>query len=252
MIYVEEAATALFEMFGNIMLAFIRKMAPFAVPLAPAFFFMHAVWAAVLGLTGSGWAAGVVAGVAGLGLESVGILSAHIAVKLYRRREIGRTWLTAGITLFYVSAGIITIWVLESTTWDVKAVGTLMFLLSLAVYLLIGLNDDMQTAEQAERLERERLAAQEAAKAQEEQAERAADKELARQLKLERARAKAELAKASIEQMESKRVPAESQHESYQCEDCGQGFGTVQALNAHGRWCKAKSAVYLNGDGEGE
>jgi uncharacterized protein YqfA (UPF0365 family) len=150
-----------------------------------------------------------------------------------------------------VTAGIVTIWVLESTTWDVKAVGTLMFLLSLAVYLLIGLSDDMQAAEQAEQAERERRAAEAEAAAKQEQAERAADRELERQLKLERARAKAERAKASMERAESKQEPALSQQESYECEDCGQGFGTVQALNAHGRWCKAKAnghyAISANG-----
>lgn len=35
----------------------------------------------------------------------------------------------------------------------------------------------------------------------------------------------------------------------YLCEDCRQSFGTVQALNAHGRWCKAKPELVVHSNG---
>ncbi|MCA9936825.1 MAG: hypothetical protein KC415_22975, partial [Anaerolineales bacterium] len=43
----------LFEMLGEILLAFIRRVAPFAVPAAPAFFFGHALFATVQDLSGN-------------------------------------------------------------------------------------------------------------------------------------------------------------------------------------------------------
>ena len=47
----EQYADALFGMMGNIITAFISRLAPFVVPLAPAFFFAHSIYGQVLAMS---------------------------------------------------------------------------------------------------------------------------------------------------------------------------------------------------------
>ncbi len=181
---------ALFETGGNIALAFIRRLAPFSVPAAPAFFFGHAVYTAVLAMSGLTAVAIAVGLVAAAGLESVGILSAHIAVRLQSSGERGKALVAGGIAVFYLVVGIAGIWLLESTSRDAKITGTVMFLIAGAVYLLLGLvDDDGARQSQAHRAEQARQEQErEQAAWEREQAEK--DRELARQLKAQAATAR--------------------------------------------------------------
>lgn len=145
MTQIEQRATQLFATCGNILLAFIRQLAPFSVPFAPAFFFGHAIYVAA-GRTV--WAA-IVGGVAALGLESAGILAAHYAVRYYVRRD-GR-WLVAAVgTVIYLVIGITVIWFLEAATNDAKWTATAMFLIAGVVYVLVGLaeSERIESAEE--------------------------------------------------------------------------------------------------------
>ena len=133
-----------FETIGNIIISFIRRVAPFAVPAAPAYFFGHAVATAVT--TDS--IAVFVGVVAALGLESAGILAAHHAVKFYGIGEQGRGHVAAGLAGLYLVIGIAAIWFLD-TNANAQVVGTAMFLIAGIVYLLIGLETDSRARDEA-------------------------------------------------------------------------------------------------------
>jgi hypothetical protein len=128
---------SLFEAIGNILLSLIRRLAPFSVPAAPAYFFGRAVYYAA-GNSDS-WAAAI-GMIAALGLESAGILSAHYAVKFYAQND-NKWQIAAAATGIYLAIGIGTITLLESTTADGKAVGVAMFLIAGIVYLLLALGE---------------------------------------------------------------------------------------------------------------
>jgi hypothetical protein len=188
---------AFFEMNGNIALSFIRRLAPFAVPAAPAFFFAHAVYTGVVLMTGNVSLAVFIGLIAAAGLESVGILSAHVAVKFYTAREHDRAGLAAGIAAFYLLVGIGGIWLLESTARDAKITGTVMFLIAGAVYLLIGLLDDARA-----RQDKDEAAGAFAL------AQKAKDRDLAREIK--RQKAMAQPAKsAATERQDSGNLPGD-------------------------------------------
>lgn len=134
-----------FHTIGGILLAFIRQLAPFAVPASPAFFLAHAVGAAADALE-PGW--GIWVGViAALGLESAGILAAHYAVKYYAAGDI-RWQLATAATIAYLTIGIATIWLLDADS-AVRVVGTAMFLIAAIVYLLVGMAEADRVQETA-------------------------------------------------------------------------------------------------------
>ena len=141
---IERFFDALFGMLGNIIVAFVRRLAPFAVPAAPAYFFGHAVAGAVTERLAV--AIGVVAAV---GLESAGILAAHYAVRFYAEGERGRAKVATAAAGAYLLIGIAAIWGLEHATFDAKLTGTAMFLVAGLVYLLLGLDGDVQRRQQA-------------------------------------------------------------------------------------------------------
>lgn len=250
-------------------------------PAAAAIFFGWRVYSATLTLTGSkDWA--IAAGLAtAIALESVGILAGHLASEFWRRRD--SRWIVAAVVMgIYVLVGMIELW---GTT------GAVVFVLSPAVYLLAALRhtaeieaiEDKQRQSENE-AETKRLKEIEDRKATEErawqqqQSERAAERQheldlervrsqqafaieqarIAAEAAIEQQRAKAELIRAKAEQREQERLYIALQKEQeetervatesrIECEDCGHEFATVQALNAHGRWCKAKSPVMSNG-----
>lgn len=177
---------SLFETIGNIIISFIRRVAPFAVPAAPAWFFGHAVSTAV----SSPIAAPIVGFVAALGLESAGILAAHHAVKFYTADQRGRGNVAAASAIVYLAIGIFAIWFLDGTTQDAKVTGTAMFLISGIVYLLIGLEADTREREQTIRHERETAVQIARDQARWEREQKAADLQLQRELKREAAVAK--------------------------------------------------------------
>lgn len=179
-------AEAFFGMLGDILLALLRKLAPFLVPFAPAWVFGHTV------ATTSGNAA--VGFVAGLGLEAAGIFAAHRAIRAYVDND--RQWkIAAGAVVVYLIIGIGAIWILDdAAAQNFKVVGTAMFLISGMVYLLLGMEDAARVAER-------KLLAQETAE-KESEAEKAraeADKAQADAAAAQaKALADAEVAKAKV------------------------------------------------------
>jgi len=168
---VRDFCDGLFEMLGEILLSFIRRVAPFAVPLAPASFFGHAIFAAVVLMTSSDSLALVIGGVAALGLESAGILAAHTAIRFYTNGERQRAIIATIITVIYLVIGIVSIWFFEGTGQDAQVAGTAMFLIAGAVYVLIALVDDAAVKQEVAEAEAARLAIEQGAEREQEDAE---------------------------------------------------------------------------------
>lgn len=240
----------LFGVVGNILLAFIRRMAPFAVPLAPAFFLAHAVASNASQLMAGAWgtAVGIVAA---LGLESAGILGAHLTVRLYGRNDV-KWQLAAAATAAYLLIGITTIWFLDSTTTDAKAVGTAMFSIAGIVYLLIGLEEGerVQVTAVAHAVDRQEQVEDEQRRHQHERD--MAQLQHEQQMERDRLAAQERIKLAEIEAAaQASTVPASSgngasralltcQHCGAQAGKNGQPFRSVQALNAHMAHCPAR------------
>jgi hypothetical protein len=149
-------------------------LAMIAVPIAPAFYFGFGTgvdaYQAAEPLLG-GWAAviGILVGVVGaVGLELVGILAGHTAVRFFSQEDYGEAAIAAAILLSYVLLGISG---LES--WLQR--GVVMFLIAPLAYLLVALHtriaEDNQKEDVATRFEQEQVAL---------------DKALERKLKLQR------------------------------------------------------------------
>lgn len=252
----EQFFDVLFETVGNIIISFIRRVAPFATPAAPAYFFGHAVYSAVTDDS----IAIFVGIVAALGLESAGILAAHYAVKFYGSGETRRGHVAAGGAAVYLLIGIAAIWLLDGLNQDAKLVGTAMFLVAGIVYLLTGLAVDSQAREQArlkanqetaesleaeaDRREQERQEADR--KAQEqlvwERAQQERDREAERQARAEERRLRHEERMAEIHaaqaapQILQATKPANASATHYKC-TCGRVFDKPQSYSAHTRHC---------------
>jgi hypothetical protein len=151
----EQYADALFGMVGNILTAYISRLAPFVVPLAPAFFFAHSVYGQVLTLTDDQRLALTLAGISALGLEIVGLMAAHRAVEFYSKGETEKAKTAVVITAVYLLIGIGGILLFENTDFNAKVTGVVMFIIAGMVYLLLGLTEDSR------KTEREVAAAQE-------------------------------------------------------------------------------------------
>lgn len=139
---------ALFGMFGSIAISFIRRLAPFIVPLAPAFFLSHAVALSAYDLSQSWSLAWLVGIVAAVGLEAAGIMASSLAVQFYTADD-GKWQVAASATVVYLLIGIGAIWLLDGTSADAKTVGTAMFVIAGIVYLLLGLAEDAGRLETA-------------------------------------------------------------------------------------------------------
>lgn len=187
----EQYADALFGMVGNILTAYISRLAPFVVPLAPAFFFAHSVFGQVLTLTEDQRLALTLAGISALGLEIVGLMAAHRAVEFYSKGETGKAKTAVAITAVYLFIGIGGILLFENTDFNAKVTGVVMFIIAGMVYLLLGLTEDSRKAER------------EAAMAlEQEEARIAGQLTWERQLELEKIRLEHEL---KLKRMEAKK-----------------------------------------------
>lgn len=144
----EQFADALFGMVGNIITAFISRLAPFIVPLAPAFLFAHSIYGQALAITNDQEVSLVLGVIAAAGLEIVGIMAAHRAVDFYSRGEGGKARAAAAITAVYLLIGISGIILFENTTFNAKVTGVVMFIIAGMVYLLLGLSADSRKAQQ--------------------------------------------------------------------------------------------------------
>jgi hypothetical protein len=184
----EQYADALFGMTGNIITAFISRLAPFVVPLAPAFFFAFSIYGQVRDMSGNQPLALGLGIIAAAGLETVGIMAAHWAVDFYSRGEDGKARTAIVITVAYLIIGMSGIVLFENTTFNAKVTGVVMFMIAAMVYVLLGLSEDSRKKERAVAGEQERK-----------EARRAEQAAWERQLQLERIRTEHELRLKRIE-----------------------------------------------------
>lgn len=148
----------------------LSLLAMVLVPLAPVFFFGHAVYLAVLQLPAPGWVATAVGLAGAVGLELVGILAGHVTNAAWLQQDHGRAVIGAAILITYVAIGVAELW---------GTIGAIMFLIAPLVYLLAALQDGIKTAVNEQQSDRSF-----------ERAEMAKDRALAREIKMEAARAK--------------------------------------------------------------
>lgn len=222
---------------------FYNALALLSVILAPVAMMALAGWAAyshVLAVTHIHWLA-LVSGVAAAGLlESIGIVAGETTLLFHARRDT-RWRMAAAVLLLYVVAGLALLW---------RSPLVLLPLLAGAVYLLVGLraqaHRELTVDEQlAAELRQDKRAAEADDREwrREQWRIKQADATHIRELELAQSQHRAAEAgsQAGIELAQA----AQSRHE---CEDCGQAFRTVQAINAHRRFCRGP--VSQNGHGE--
>lgn len=183
--------------------------APFLIALAPALFFGWHVYAETLALTGVAWLS-VLGGVScALGLEFIGFYGGHVASEAYRQHD--RRWIVAAaIFLAYVAIG-------AAALTGVQRVAYLLAPLGYALLAMAStLEDERQDAQaEANTLRAERLQA-------------------ARERRAMRHEERLAALSASTELAQSDKEPAQSGHE---CGQCGRMFASMQAVNAHKRFC---------------
>lgn len=151
---------------------YLSLIAMIAVPLAPAFFFGHAVYTAVVSLPAAAWIAVTVGVMAALGLELVGILAGHVANTAWRLGDYGRAVLGGLIMAVYVVIGVVELW---------GSIGAVMFLIAPLVYLLAALQEGLHTAVNQQ-------AAETAVSRQQEQEDRRQQRDHEQRMELERLR----------------------------------------------------------------
>ena len=212
-------------------------MAMIAVPLAPAFFFgfsfFKSIYDDVFAWTGIPWISLLPALLIGLisaaGLELVGILSGHNAIRFWERNDDVKAITCAVILILYVTLGIVG---LE----DLLAKGVVMFLVAPLTYLLVGMQNGLDKIELAAVIEKNE------------------NKQDAREIKrtkllyeheerMARIQVSSEPAVSQHEPALISHVPAVSQH---QCQQCERTFGSTSALNAHKRFCAGKASQQVS------
>ena len=232
-----------------------------AVPVAPAFFFGFSigqeVYGQVLSLTQITLAAALAAIVIGLfsaaGLELVGIMSGHLAVKLWGQEKPIKAAICALIMVAYVGLGI-------SGLESLLQKGVVMFLIAPLVYFLVGIKEQAERDEQAAIEEMERIAAAEAASQEDERQKEAEAEAWQRKLQLAELKLKHEEKLARIE-AKAKQPPASSQStpqksrrnsvKLYECV-CGRVLEGSRSYSAHRRHCEVPAnkpaRIYENGN----
>ncbi|NJN53573.1 MAG: hypothetical protein HC804_01755 [Anaerolineae bacterium] len=167
-----------------------------------------------------------------VGIEIVGILAGHTLEGYWRIGDVGRAALSFVLLLLYTCTAV---YVLKGNT-----VLMVVPIVAMVVYLVAALADGLQTAvsqqeestavQSAYDLERQRADDEHQRKLE------AAKLKLAHEEKLARLQMRA-AHRASTVPAQSQPEPAQA---GYECEDCNRPFASVQALNAHGRFCTAK------------
>jgi hypothetical protein len=169
-------------------------------------------------VAGQAWTIALLLGAAGsaVGIEVVGILAGHNVEAFWKRGDPARTAVSLALLGAYTVAGL---YILRGT-----AVLMPVPIIAAIVYIVSALAESAIVEDEQGR------------------ATAADDVEFQRRLKLERLRLNHKLKmeklhRASTEQKSASTEPAQSKTNLHECEDCGRTFGTVQALNAHGRFC---------------
>lgn len=259
-------------------LSFLLKLGPFCVALMPALFTAYAIYHTFRTDAGQ-WLALTFAFVVGLGMETVGIVATHTATDLYNgsKRGIvdaGKFWLMVALVPVYVFgvAGVV-YFSGDAFTDLVRSLGIVSPFLTCIVYVAVALARDLIRIQQneasssqhradTERAELEYKRALEREKLSLEHERRLKEQELSAQVQIEqaharstasieRARLKAQAGIVAPEQTQSQHAepPEPARASTFMCQDCGRSdFGTIQALNAHQRFCTAK--IRTNGTGK--
>lgn len=199
-------------------------IAMLAVPLAPAFFFgfefYKSVYTEIHAWIGIVWVSVIpslfIGAASALGLELVGVLSGHTAIKFWERNDVTRAGICVVILLSYVILGIVG---LES----ILTKGVVMFLVAPLAYLLVGMLNEMERLDQSAK------------------ADKIDSKQEARELRRLKLQYDHDERLAQIQAStmlaESKPEPAQSESNLHKCGKCQRDFATVQGLNAHQRFC---------------
>lgn len=246
-----------------VLLSVLIKLGPFAVALMPALFSGYAIYHTFADQAGPGLAM-LFAVVVALAIETVGIVLAHTSIEMYNGFTAGvvdgvKLGLIVLLIPFYLVgvAGVV-IYADGAFTPLVQALGVASPFLTCAVYVAVALARDYARIEQ-------RLSQGEQIEAGQIAAERQHERDLARQrlamdherqLKQDELQARVQIeqvratAQASTQLAHSKTEPAQA---SFACPDCGRdNFATIQAVNAHKRFCDGTMAhVRVKGNGTG-
>lgn len=245
-----------------ILLSILTKLGPFAVALMPALFTAYAIYYTYRPESGENLAL-FFAIVVGLAMETVGIIATHTAIDLYNGKqagviEAGKFWLMVFLVPAYVLGVAGTVYYSENAfTPLVRNLGIASPFLTCIVYIAVALARDLSKIKQgqAEQHQQDTSMLQEdrafqrqlkLKQMEQEQERKLREQELNAKVQIEQAKAQALSQPSQLEaelvqtlsQLKQTRLepePAQSQH--YQCENCGRDFGTVQALNAHSRFC---------------
>lgn len=211
----------------------LAMMAVVLTPVAMMAALGWSVYAAIFVLTQTMWISVLSGAATALALEALGIVAGETALRLHSMED--KRWRLAGFVLvLYVAYGVHS---LRDTP--------MMWLpiLAGAVYLLIGLRAQTEREEVLASVSDQRRDEWEREQWRIEQEGKTRVKLAQVEARVQGSRQGASTVgiEAALEQILASRVPAqseESQHVSqHTCEDCGKGFGSVQGLNAHRRFC---------------
>lgn len=258
---IEYIFDGLFETGGNISLAFFRRLAPFIVPAAPAFFFAYSLYTAVLAMGADPILAAAVGVIGALALITTGLLASHTAVSLLAIGEIVGAVVAGLFVVLYLAVEIGGILKLGTLSEDGRIAGVSISLITGAVYVTLSLMDYARLRQQAlEAVESkqqvdEDAAVQRQAESEEAEKQRQHERDLAQQqhqqqMERDKLAAQERLELARI-QAQASTEPAQSQdervHASLACQQCGATSGksgapfrTQAALNAHQAHCPAR------------
>lgn len=211
-----------------------------ATPAAMVVFMTYEI-SRSMAVTG-GWLVAIVIGAAltAVGIEVVGILSGHALETSWRVGDQWRALLALALLLIY-TVGAVYILRRNDTIMPVPIIAAIVYVVAA---LVDGLERQVAQEETA-------VSQRESVDLEQLRLDRELEREIKRQQQADKTAIK--LAQVQLEANQSQHRASIEQikiaPERIECEDCGQSFGTVQALNAHGRWCKGKpvTAVYSNG-----
>lgn len=235
------------QQFTRFLWSVASLLAPWLVPIAPAAFL---AWSVYQTATRSGmWDVLAVAAsvAAGVGLETVNIAANHAMLHLSHewRGHWPKFLFSIFLVLAYVTAGVVSMLYLDIAD-AMRALGVAMFVLAPVAIAAQALTMDLaRTREDVEaeqiREDRERAWEREQEAHLEELRIRLGHDE-----KLARIQANADVRKVRASTMPA--LASTSRLDAgYECPHCQREFATIQALNAHKRFCAGKVVVGANG-----
>lgn len=204
-----------------------------------------------------GWKTAVLigAGLTSIGVEVVGIMAGHTFEGYWRIGDRVRTAVSFFLLMVYMIAGIVILWH-NSALLPIPIIATVVYLVSALAQSLEIEQEKSKTVDVARatfdleeaKKDREHKRMLELKQIEEASQLKLAQSEQAAKIKLAQEQTKLALAQQEQKQAVAQRAnsQAEAEQEQVECEDCGRVFGTVQALNAHQRFC-SKKPIVMNG-----